>query len=160
MAMLSFFKSPVFRDSQLGEFVRSRGHWRGKLELGGSTVLFVLAGGRSEPDAQALQLARTVSPHFPAWRPIIAEALFEHYQPYAEALAAGEAPEPSTTLPRIGAPSEVWPHAVLVFVSVAPIDRALVVEFGFTTAWDEEHTLGARFQGGKLLELNGSVLPP
>src|SRR5574343_1524535 len=154
--MLSFFKSPVFRDSQLGEFVRSRGHWRGKLELGGSTVLFVLAGGRSEPDAQALQLARTVSPHFPAWRPIIAEALFEHYQPYAEALAAGEAPEPSTTLPRIGVPSEVWPHAVLVFVSVAPIDRALVVEFGFTTAWDEEHTLGARFTGGKLLELNGS----
>jgi hypothetical protein len=158
--MLSFFKSPAFRDPQLGAFVRSRGHWRGELALGGSTVPFVLAGGRSEPDVQALQLARTVSSHFPAWRAAIAEALFEHYQPYAEAVAAGEAPEPNTPLPRIGAPSDVWPHAVLVFVSVTPIDRALAIEFGFATAWDEEHTLGARFQGGKLLELNGSVLPP
>ena len=140
--------------------MRSRGHWRRKLELGGSTVPFVLAGGRSEPDAQAPQLARTVSSHFPAWRPTIAEVLFEHYQPYAEAVASGEAPEPSTPLPRIGAPSDVWPHAVLVFVAVTPIDRALAIEFGFTTAWGEEHTLGARFQGGKLLELNGSVLPP
>jgi hypothetical protein len=158
--MLSFFKSPTFRDPQLGEFERSRGHWRGLLELGGKTVPLALVGGRSEPDTQALQLARTVSPHFPAWRPTIAEALFEHYQPYAEAVATGEAPPPSTPLPRIGAPSDVWPHTALVFVSVTPIDRVLAVEFGFTTAWDEEHILGARFQGGKLLELNGSVLPP
>jgi hypothetical protein len=158
--MLSFFKSPVYRDPQLGEFERARGHWRGTLELAGSMVPLILVGGRSEPDAHALQLARTVSAHFSTWRPIIVEALFEHYQPYSEAVATGESPEPTTALPRIGAPADVWPHVVLTFVSVAPIDHVIGIEFGLTTAWDEEHTLGARFQNGKLLELNGSVLPP
>ncbi len=158
--MLGFFKSPPFRDPQLGEFERARGHWRGKLALGGSEVPLVVVGSRSEPNAPALQLARTVAASFSAWRPAIAEALFEHYQPYADSVAAGEEPEPGTPLPRIATAADVWPHASLIFVSVAPVDRALAVEFGFTTAWDEEHTLGARFQDGKLLELNGSVLPP
>lgn len=159
--MLRIFKSPAFRDPQLGEFGRSRGYWRGKLELGGRIVPLALVGGRSEPDAQALQLARTVPSSFTtAWRPPVAAALFEHYQPYAQALAAGEALEPSTPIPSIGAPEDVWLHTVLAFVTVAPVDRELAIEFGFTTAWDEEHTLGVRFQNGELLELNGSVLAP
>jgi hypothetical protein len=33
-------------------------------------------------------------------------------------------------------------------------------ELGYTTDWDEEHTLGARFQTGKFIELCGSMLPP
>ena len=158
--MLSFFKSPPFRDPILGEFVRSRGHWRGKLELNGAAVPLVLIGERSEPNAQALALARTIATNFLAWRPVIEVALFEHYQPYAEALAAGELPAPSHVVPNFSAPSEVWPHVTLVFASVTVLDRALTVELGFTTAWDEEHTLGARFQGGKFIELCGSVLPP
>lgn len=160
LAMLSFFKSPVYRDPQLGAFVRTRGLWRGEVELCGNTVPFVLAGNRAEPDAQALQLARTVPPSFPAWRSTIAEALFEHYQSCAEAAASGDVPETSTPFPHISAPSDVLAHVVLVFVSVTAIDHALAIEFGFTTAWDEEHTVGARIQGGKLLELNGSVLAP
>jgi hypothetical protein len=158
--MLSFFKSPSFRDVTLGEFARSRGHWRGTVQLGDTVVPLVLAGGRSEPDPQALQLARTIAPGFPGWRPAIADALFEHYQPYAEALAAGELPPPSTSFPRIGAPGEVWPHVVLAFASVTPLDRILTIEFGLSTEWDEEHTLGARFRQGRLLELCGSILPP
>lgn len=158
--MLNFFKPPVFHDPQLGEFVRSRGRWRGQLDLSGIIVPLFLVGGRSQPDAQALQLAQTVLTSFSAWRPAMAEALFDHYQPYAEAGADGEAPEPGTPLPRITTPDGVWPHTTLVFVSVAPVERLLTIEFGFTTAWDDEHTLGARFQRGQLLELNGSVLPP
>jgi hypothetical protein len=34
------------------------------------------------------------------------------------------------------------------------------VEWGLRVAWDEEHTLGARLGGGRLIELNGSVLAP
>jgi len=48
----------------------------------------------------------------------------------------------------------------LVFVSVTPLDGVLTTELGYTTAWDEEHTLGVRFQSGKFIELCGSVLPP
>ena len=158
--MLSFFKSTRFRDPILGEFARSRGHWRGELELNGAAVPLILVGERSEPDIQALALARTMATDFLTWRSVIEVALFEHYQPYAEALATGELPAPSDPFPGISARDEVWPHVTLVFASVTLLDRALTVELGFTAAWDEEHTLGARFQRGKFIELCGSVLRP
>jgi len=159
--MFSFFKSASFRDPLLGEFRHSRGQWRGSLTLeGGAIVPLMLAGTRAEPDAQAIAVARTLANAFASWRPAIASALFEHYRPYAEALAAGELPPPSEPLPSIKTSSQVWPHVSLAFVSVTPLEGVLTSEFGYTTAWDEEHTLGARFQEGKFLELCGSVLPP
>ena len=158
--MLRFFKTPLFRDAALGEFTRSRGHWRGRLELNGAAVPLVLVGNRSEPDTPALALARTIATDFAAWRASIETALFEHYQPYADALDPGEQPAPSDPVPSIGASCEVWSHVSLVFASVATLDRALTVELGFTTEWDEEHTLGARFQAGQFIELCGSVLAP
>jgi len=86
--------------------------------------------------------------------------LFEHYEPYAEAVTAGELPSPGEALPRIAAPGDVWSHASLVFVSVTSLRGLLTTELGYITAWDDEHTLGARFQSGKFVELCGSVLPP
>jgi len=96
----------------------------------------------------------------PGLWPAIEQALFEHYEPYAEAVTAGELPSPSEALPRIAAPSEVWSHVSLVFVSITPLSGFLTTELGYTTAWDDEHTLGARFQSGKYIELCGSVLSP
>ncbi|WP_295506892.1 hypothetical protein [Accumulibacter sp.] len=43
---------------------------------------------------------------------------------------------------------------------MTPLDDALTTELGYMTSWDEEHTLGARFQGDRFIELCGSVLPP
>ena len=99
-------------------------------------------------DAEYLQVALVSRLH--AWG----------VQAHGEALAAGELPAPSTPVLRISTPDEVWAHVTLSFVSVTPLAGALTVEFGFTTEWDEEHTLGARFQQGQLLELCGSVLAP
>ena len=48
----------------------------------------------------------------------------------------------------------------LVFVCVSFLDDVLTTELGYTTVWDEEHTLGARLQNNKLVELCGSVLTP
>jgi hypothetical protein len=73
--LFGLFKSPPFRDRILGKLVRSRGLWRGT---------------RTEPDAQALAAAREVAQAFVAWRPAIEQALFEHYEPYAEAITADE----------------------------------------------------------------------
>jgi hypothetical protein len=158
--MFGLFKSPPFRDPQLGELVRSRGHWRGSVTVSaGSTVPLAVSGTRTEPDAQALQAAREVATQFALWRPTIENALFEHYQPYAGALGAGKLPPRSEPFPSLQVPSQVWPHVSLVFVSVTPLDRLLTTELGYTTDWDEEHTLGARFQAGKFVELCGSVLP-
>jgi len=64
------------------------------------------------------------------------------------------------SFPEIATPNGVWPHAKLIYVAVTPLDGSLTVELGYTVAWDEEHTLGARFRTRKFIELNGSVLAP
>jgi len=159
--LFRLFKSPPFLDPQLGELVRSRGLWRGLITVeSGISAPLMLSGTRTEPHAQALAAARDVAQAFASWRLAIEQALFEHYEPYAEAVAAGELPSPGEALSRIVSPGDVWPHVSLVFVSVTPLSGLLTTELGYTTAWDDEHTLGARFQSGKFIELCGSVVPP
>jgi hypothetical protein len=159
--MFGWFKSPQFRDPQLGALVRARGHWRGLLTLEGQArVPLVLSGTRAAPNAQAVAVAREVTTRYGLWRPTIEQALFEHYGSYADALAAGEHPPPSETFPRMIAPHQVWPYVSLAFVAVTPFASALTAELGYITAWDEEHTLGVRFQSGKFMEICGSVLAP
>ena len=159
--MFGLFKSPPFHDPRLGELVRSRGLWRGLLTVeAGVGVPLMLSGTRTAPHAQALAAAREVAQAFASWRPVIEQALFEHYEPYAEAITAGELPSPREALPRIVTPGDVWSHVSLLFVSVTPLGGVLTTELGYTTAWDDEHTLGARFQSGRFIELCGSVLRP
>ena len=109
--MFGLCKSPQFRHPQLGELARARGYWRGSLTLAGrASVPLVLSGTRWEPDAHAVAGAREVATPYGPWRPIIEQALFEHYGPYADALAAGELHPPSATFPSMTAPHHVWPH--------------------------------------------------
>ena len=78
--------------------------------------------------------AREVAQAFASWRPAIKQALFEHYEPYSEAVTAGELPLHSEVLSRIAAPGDVWSHVSLVFVSVTPLSGLLTTELGYTTA--------------------------
>jgi hypothetical protein len=80
-----------------------------------------------------LAAAREVAQRFASWRPAI-KALFEHYEPYSEAVTAGELPLHSEVLPRIAAPGDVWSHVSLVFVSVTTLSGLLTTELGYTTA--------------------------
>ena len=41
-----------------------------------------------------------------------------------------------------------------------PLNGEFTVEFGYMTAWDEEHMVGVRFRNCAFLELCGSVLAP
>ncbi len=159
--MFGLFKTPPFRDAQLGALAYARGHWRGEIALdGAATVPLVLSGARAGPDERAVAMARTFPNVFAFWRPAIEAALFEHLSPYAEACAAGQLFENSEQFPSIGTPGEVWPHATLVFAAVTPLDGELTFEVGFSTAWDIEHTLGARFRADEFIELCGSVVAP
>jgi hypothetical protein len=158
--VFGLFKSASYSDPMLGELSRSRGLWRGMLQLESGPALLALAGTRVAPDPAAIALACEAKGQLSIWRSAIETALFEHYEACAEAVAAGEFPEASETFPNISGPPGVWPHASLEFVSVLPLDGTLTTELGFTTAWDEEHTLGARFVDGAFVELCGSVLPP
>ncbi len=158
--MLGIFKSASFTDALLGELRRKRGAWRGAIDVGGVSAPLTLAGSRAAPDPHALEIARAIPSAYADWGAGIATAMFEHYTPYAEAVAAGEIEAPAEGLPRIVQPDDVWRHISVEFVAVTPLDRVLTVEIGYRVVWDDEHTLGARLQNGKLIELNGSVLPP
>lgn len=69
--MFGLFKSPSFQDETLGELRHARGHWRGTINLAGQDVPLVLAGGKDQPDTQALALARELAKQYPGWRPAI-----------------------------------------------------------------------------------------
>lgn len=150
--MFGLFKSSSFQDAALGELQHKRGFWRGTITLAGQEVPLLIVGGKDRPDAEALALAQALPAQFTRFRPAIEQALFEHYEPYGS--------DEETDVPKLTAASQVWPQVQLVHVLVDEVDRAMAVELGYTTAWDEEHTLGARFRDGKLLELNGSVVLP
>lgn len=158
--MFGLFKSAPFYDPQLGELRRSGGLWRGAVLLREAKVPLALSGSRSAPDPEALYVACSIESSYATWRPSIERAMFEHYSPYAEAVAEGESEPPQDGLPRMAEPSDVWAHTETEFVQVTPLDGELTVEIGYRVAWDEEHTLGARFRKGQFLELCGSVLAP
>jgi hypothetical protein len=52
----------------------------------------------------------------------------------------------------------VWGFVSPAHVRVEPLGNLITVEIAFSVAWDEEHTVGARFQGWTFVELNGSVI--
>ena len=158
--MFGLFKSAPFSDPTLGELIRSRGLWRGTIRVESGLTPLALAGSRTAPDPAALAAAHEVPMHFVDWRHQIETALYEHYEPYAESLAAGEIQAADDCLPSITSPLDVWLHVSLQYISVTPLGGTLTTELGYTTAWDEEHTLGVRFEGSTFLELCGSVLRP
>lgn len=152
--MFGLFKSAPYADPQFGEFIRTKGHWRGSITLPGhQPVPLVLAGDKKVPAPAALADARQISPAWSDWRAVIEAALYEHYEPYRDSACA----EAETPAPVIATPGEIWPHTALQYVAVTTMSGGLTVEFGYAVDWDQEHTLGARFQQGRFLELNGSV---
>ena len=115
-------------------------------------MLSELGGG---PDPDALSVARSLSINYVSWRPVAAQALFEHFAPYREAIAAGKIDAPREVL-SIVEPDDVWRHVRAIFVLISRVS----VEIGLQADWDEEHTLGARYRGGEFIELCGSVQIP
>jgi hypothetical protein len=153
--------SPI-SDPQLGRLFFSFGFtnclWRGSIVLlSGVKIPLAIAGSCDGPDHETLRIAKDLVAQFPSWQSSIEKALFEHYEPYAEALASGELKHTGNPLPKIAGPNDVWPLIRWVSVSVIPINGNLTTELVLTVPWDEEHTLGAYFQAGKFLELCGSV---
>ena len=155
--MFGLFRSATIVDPVLGDLRHARGRWRGELTLAGTVVPISLAGTRAAPNDAALAEARSLPSKFETFRPAIEAALFEHYEPYADAVSAGELPK----LPgvHIEAPHDVWTNVSLEFVSIGPMDGVLTTEIAFGTQWDEEHLLGARFRSSTFIELCGSTVP-
>jgi hypothetical protein len=157
--MFGLFKSEPFLDADLGELRRSGRYWKGSLELAPcGTFRLVLTGSGKAPDPTALRLSKELPVRFRSLMREMQAGLFEHYAPYKEAVDAGE--ETGSPCPQIASAEAVWPHVTPSHVLVEPIRGVQTVEIAFRAAWDEEHTLGARFQNWKLIVLNGSVREP
>lgn len=157
--MFGLFSSAAVSDPVLGELRFEKGRWRGLMQLEGICLPHAISGSRKAPDESALSAARNFSSALAALRPEIEAALFEHYQPYAEAVASGDLPPPAEGIAQVVAPGDVWRLAVNQFVSIEPMAGQLVTELGIAVAWDEEHILGARFDRNGFIELCGSTVP-
>lgn len=156
--MFGLFRSPLFNDSVLGVLTRSRGRWRGSLVLAGRPLPLALAGARGAPDAEALAIAKLLPAAWSSNREAVARALVEHLEPYREAVEAGEEEPPSRPVPLITQPMDVWQFVELESASVTQVGGKWISEVALAATWDEEHTLGARFDGAAFVELNGSIL--
>lgn len=157
--MFGLFTAHVFTDPALGMLNHARGYWRGAIDLGEGLVPLALAGDREAPAAEALAEARALCERMPRWQAPRRQALFAHYQPYAEAVATGaKMPDTDIPLPQISSPADIDAHASLAFVSIVPEAGQWITELGYATDWDVEHTPGARFAGERFLELCGSIL--
>ncbi len=156
--MFGLFKSQPYRDDQLGEFKRSWQHWRGSIVLPSQQpVELHLSGDKKQPDAACLALARELPGKYDSLKPGIQAALFEHFEPYGQAVRDGEFPQNAVLVSKITRAEDVWSHVTLERILVEPMLDTPTVELAYAVAWDEEHTLGARFQQWNLVELCGSV---
>ncbi len=153
--MFNIFASRTFQDPTIGLLVRSRGYWRGEILISGTIrVPLILSGARSKPEESALREAKNIPVLYDEWQPLIENALFDHYQPYGGEGAGDD------SMPIITDPQHVWDRTTLLYIAVTPLGGVLTTEAGYSVGWDEEHTLGIRFQQGTFLELCGSVVMP
>ncbi|MGH7397260.1 MAG: DUF6985 domain-containing protein [Candidatus Rokuibacteriota bacterium] len=158
MGILDVLRPPVYRDPVAGNLVRRGRYWRGVVNLGSeSGVPLLRVGPRAAPGETSLGLARELGHRYAALLPAIERALFEHYEPYSDAMESGER-ESVRDVPRLSRPEQVWGHVSLVRALIEALGGVDTVEIAYRTEWDTEHTVGARFQGWALTELNGSVV--
>ncbi len=159
--MFGLFPPSPFEHPSLGRLAWRRGHWRGGLSLPrGIDISLVLSGTRKGPDEAAIAEAVQIPANVKRWRTAIDKALFEHYEPYAKAIAAGQVPKPDHDIPKFHRPEDVSKYSSLLVAVVTPLEGVMTIELCYGTLWDVEHMLGARFQRGQLLELCGSTIPP
>lgn len=139
-------RAKSFDDPELGPFDRARGAWRGTVRLGSlGPIPLAVPGSRSEPDAAALTLARSIPAEYDRCRAAIDNGLDEH----RSTILGDGGPTPEHDVPP--QPSTA---AVIEF------DGALTIQLAYRVEWDDDHTLGACLRGGELIELNGSILEP
>jgi hypothetical protein len=159
--MFGLFKTEDFQHPTLGTFKWVRGCWRGEASIPGGKVAPLIVGGtRKGPDQQALNHAVNLDRDLQSVAPQLKQALFEHYEPYAEAVREGELKVEDGTFPRVQNGAAALSLAEVEAVLVVELDGALATEVCYRVPWDEEHTLGARFRGPDWVELCGSTLVP
>jgi hypothetical protein len=159
--MFGLFKTEDFQHPSLGTFQWTRGYWRGRASLPGArTAPLIVSGTRKGPEPEALNLAINLSRDLQSVEPQLKQALFEHYEPYAEEVRQGGLKAEHGSFPEVKSGVEALGQAAIQAILIVELDGALATEVCYRVPWDEEHTLGARFRGAHWVELCGSTLVP
>lgn len=159
--MFGLFKTEDFQHPTLGSFQWARGCWRGVAALAGAQAAPLIVGGtRKGPDPAALNLAINLNQDLQSVEPHLKQALFEHYEPYAEAVQQGNLEVEHGAFPRVNTGTDALGLAEIEAILIVELDGALATEVCYRVPWDEEHTLGARFRGSHWVELCGSTPVP
>jgi hypothetical protein len=158
--MLEIFKAKPFLHDALGSFRRFHGKWIGNISMDGQTkVDLILQGDRKGPDERSLRMAEKLLPTFASLKSEIALALYDHYKPYFDEPNGENIEE----IPVLNQPHDVWKNVSIQYVLIEKLRGSPLpgptIEIAFDVSWDDEHTVGARIQGDKLIELCGSVGP-
>jgi len=151
MGILDALRPAPHEHPRLGRLQYARGRWHGVVTLRqDAEVPLHLPGSRGGPAADALTLAERIPVLWQAVEPVIARELYEHYTNGRDAGL--------DAIPELVDASAVWRYVTVSSVDVAQGRSEWDFEVALRTAWDDEHTLGARVRHGQLLELNGSIL--
>jgi hypothetical protein len=147
---MGWLGNDIHNDPALGGFERTGGAWNGLVDIEGlGRVVLTVSGDRWRPHEASLAMVRTAATQVAMLRDDIAQALFDHWEPYYEA-EVDEAP-------RLEVPGDVWPHVHVVRLVVDASNEEFPVALQLTVPWDPEHTLGAHIAHGELVALSGSV---
>ncbi|MDR2689559.1 MAG: hypothetical protein LBB76_07345 [Azoarcus sp.] len=159
--MFGLFKAADVIHPILGILKWQHGYWRGEFTLlDGERVPLILSGSRKGPGEKALAQAIAVPDALRDLRSQLEHALFEHYEPYAEAFREGHFKPDSEQFPEVTSPAQALQQARIVAVAIDLLDDEIVAEVCYAVPWDEEHAVGARFRGTQWIELCGSTLVP
>lgn len=164
--VFGWFKKPKFEHDQLGEFHRRGKTWEGEYELKPKKFVDLnLDGSREEPFPELVKAALALPKNLPLLMKQVAAPLKDHLEPYQEDLADPD----SGFAEEFGSPQQIERvlsletlEQALDAVSIIGIElyrengdvRTLIL---IDAPWDPEHTLGAFFEDGNLLELNASM---
>lgn len=166
--MFGLFKTVILDDPQLGPLKRSGKRWCGKITFeGGPTVELEIDGTRDAPFPNAIAAAYQLPTRYNALKPEIAKSLFDHLEPYQEAVADPEIgdevrehyedPSAVSRIEKISTPQEAFANAILDGVEIGMDRQTLVILIRYQTLWDQEHIVGAYYHDWVFQELNGSV---
>jgi hypothetical protein len=146
--LTKLFSSKPFETVALGSLKKRNGLWRGFIDLAESkNIPISIFGNCSEPNLFALESTVQVLNSWDKISHEIQNSLYEHYL---------RGPTWSDSYPKIER-TRLIDFIALEQIVVEKRKGRVVIEIAIRTAWDEEHTLGARLVNRKLEELCESI---
>jgi hypothetical protein len=164
--MFGLFKTVIVEDPKLGPFKRHGKRWEGAINLGGSEpVELDIEGTKEAPHPETLACAYELAERLPALIPAMSSELFEHLEPYRDALLDPDEdfasrfgdPDQVARVINIQTPEQAWAATTISGFEIGFDGENVILLIKMRTLWDIEHTVGAYFENWEFELLNGSV---